>query len=115
MRVKDGGAMMGVDQATDHGAELSRLIMELVFLILQQIRDANGDSETRAELLSELVDIKNQLDMIYHINKLTEDLEHEERVLSPAEKVGEINDLTTKIRKPRINHKLTNHEQFDFN
>lgn len=88
MSVKDGGAMMGVDQATDSGAELSRLIMELILLIFQQIRDANDESDTRAELMREMEDIKNQLDMIYHINKLTVNFEHlEERILTPAEKV----------------------------
>ena len=65
------------------------------------LREANDDSATQAELLCELEDVKNQLDMIYHINKLAADFEPvEERILSPAEKVfGIQNSIEESISK----------------
>lgn len=57
-------------------------------LILEQIRDSRGESDSRVELLRELELVKNQLDFAFNFREKTPEYKNrEEEILSPAEKI----------------------------
>ena len=113
MNIKDGGALMSVDNATNMGEKLSQMIMELLFEILKCIKNRNSDDGARLEYLYELKEVENRLRVLYEAQiDLSNVYEDASRVLTPAEKMfgsKKINSTSKARSKP-----LSSEMSFDF-
>lgn len=88
MKIKDGGASIAVDQATELGEGLSKAIIELLLLLLELIRDSGDDDNVRHDVLKELENIRDQLELRVSLCETLKAIHDESSItLTPAERL----------------------------